>query len=1291
MPTSSFAKSIKIAVGLERANESVAKLDEAVKATVELHRVSEEITKTMKNTVIEQQALIETQKHQINNIKAIQQANLTIGNVSKGSLVIADKMTKSSEREADLIKNVISKAWSDIDKTLAQKNLKHADELNFVNREGDSLVNNLKTYDGIRNNVRDISTATENYLRHTLNIYEALRQTNESAREFNAVNYRIYGSQLDITDEAYRSAAAYGMMNQQVVSAYAALGANRLTNNINDFRQLAMQAVATGNATQIGIDVIVKFQKAVMSTTGSLGQTSSQLEKTIGHMRHFGLSTAETTSLLAAHASKLLELTTYYGELAVTITDAEMRLASWAKDLGGGSELVDKMGKSLSDIDPLQLRIMAQMLKVNVAELDTAAGKTQLFAAMSKKAYETISANAGKSKEQQFLALSSTMGMYGKQGEAAIQMARQAKAAGKTMEEMVSSLKKVNEYTDRIARGEVGFLEEFRTSINTIPDALQYITNKVWNTFQVLWNAVAPVALLVLKVVSAVVGFIDMLVGKINDFLTALGPVGTGIKYILGGLLLVLPVMLVFGKAIMWVGAALGILSGWAMKLLAFIPGLTAGMTTLGAAFMNGLRMLAPYSATIFALGALFAGVGVAAWGLATAVEKLTAVGARGVLYLGLITAAIIGLGIAFAHIGKIAAAGAPGLLAMGAAFAGIGVAAYGISTLITTIGNNWQAALAAGGLLVGVILAMGAAIGVLAGVGVVATGPILALGAALIMVGAAAYLTGLSLGLIVDALNKLTVGSVIGLAVMAGGLFVAARLLATANRPLQGAAFDLVANAAMLLGASLTLAAAAAPFILGSAAIATGSVMLLVGATMLRTAAALLSPAATALGNATPELMKSSMKLTMASAQFKVAMDGSFLKSSAILLGSAAMILAGAALLAVGSPILSVAAGTFLVAAKLLVTAAPIFDKAVNSLVKPSAKLLVTASILLASSGVLLAGGTMLLMASVAVGVASAVLLVSGIALLAGSVMIGVAVGVLNVAGAGMITAAALLTAGSVAVGLAAIPIGVAAVAIGVAGLLIWAASKPVQWGAANLKEAGADFLEAGKSLAAAGPMLAAGIAAVDSGTDGITRIGLSIWAGSKSFGKGAQELRAAIVPAAEAANMLASGLNGIDVALAKPYANMFTAFSESLSAASEPMMAMLDDVATRMASYSTEIEGSSTKIGKSFGNAGASGEKAQNAQQSSPVSRDKAAMLSPETVAANVDSDKKNRLLENQVSLLTAIATSLAELAKNGIPAGGGKDNTELLTQIRDALGSVASHRLDNLAGHMTDWGHS
>lgn len=1284
---SRLTRTISVQLNLEKADQYASQLNGAARSAIELQQNVESIGKATSNTVVEMQALVETQTHQVAQLREMHKSHLAISNVNKVSASAADKISKLNQQEVDLLKTQTSKVWTEINKSLEQKNAKHQQELKHVQDENKNLVDMMKLWDGIKKNIRDINTATTNYMLTMFNVYEAIRAANKASDNFNTANYRVFGSQIQITAEAYRTAAAFGLMGDEVIQAYKALGAQRLTNNINDFKKLSFEALAFSRSTGMTIESTVGLQKSLMATTGSIDQTSQYMAKIITHMKDFGLSTSEVNGLVTQHASKILELRSVYGSLTASITEAQIRLAAIAKDLGAPEQLVQRVGTALQNLEPMQADLVAGWAGYTGA-LITAEDRMNLFAAITRTYFdEVLNATQEGTKDRQ-IAVALFTGRFGELGKTAAQVGDQIKAQKMTMADFDAMLRKSADSAKKAANAEMTFWEELKNASDTIPRQLALLSEQVQNIFRTIWTAIAPGVLIIVKAIGMVVWVINAVVSALVTLLDYLGPVGTAIKAVLGVVLTLGVAALALGKVFALVAVGLTKLVVGIGALLSRIPLLASGITSIGVAFVNALRALLPVVPALLGLGVLFAGIGIAAWGLSSAIEKLSAVGMSSIIYLGLMTAALIGLGVAFAYIGKIATAGAPGLLAMGIAFAGIGAAAFGISALITTIAGNWQSAIATGFLLATVIGVVTTAIIALATVGTVAAPPLFLLGAALAVVGGAAYLIGLGISQMITALSGLSVKSTAVLVVVAVSLGVAGSLLVAAGVPLRRAAFDIMVAGAMLLVAGTTLAMAAIPFAVGSAGMGASAVVLLAGSIALAAAAAILKPATTILNSVLPELYKASLKLTVASAQFKASMDLKFLASAAILLGSSAAILASSLLLAVGGPLLIVGAMALLSAVQLLVIAAPLLEKSLNIIQKPALRLTITAASIMTGAGILLGAGAILLASSVTVGLAAAVLLISGVALMAASVLIGLAAGILNVSGGLMLAAGALLTAGSAALVASAIPIGVAAIAIGIAGLAIWLASKQLQWGAENLNEASQNFANAGNGLLIAGPLLSAGIKAIDEGTDGITRIGLSLWLGSKSFGKGATELYAAVMPIASAAQMLASGLNSIDVALARPYGDLFNSFSASLGQASEPMLAMLDDVSVRMASYASEIESTATRISGSFNKVNANDD--LNASSTRPLARDRAAILSPESVSSAAESDKKMRLLEKQCELLSGIAVTLVELTKNGIAANPGDGNAALIDvmeEVRDALLSRNIHS-DTQAAHMTDW---
>ncbi len=118
--------------------------------------------------------------------------------------------------------------------------------------------------------------------------------------------------------------------------------------------------------------------------------------------------------------------------------------------------------------------------------------------------------------------------------------------------------------------------------------------------------------------------------------------------------------------------------------------------------------------------------------------------------------------------VGKAAGAAAPGILALGAAIAlvgvGIGAAAFGLSYLVDSFskltGPQAFGAVAAIAVVMGgfvaIIYAMTPAIGLLAGTATIAAAPLIALGAAFLMIGAGIGIAAFGISYLVDSISKL-------------------------------------------------------------------------------------------------------------------------------------------------------------------------------------------------------------------------------------------------------------------------------------------------------------------------------------------------------------------------------------------------------------------------------------------------------------------------------------------------------------------------------------------------------
>jgi hypothetical protein len=215
MPAGRFKKTISFAVQTEDLVKQLAPLHGAAEQGARLEASLAEAAKSISDTMPEMQAMVKTMVDMSLKVKDIQAAHTNIGTSLKLNSGLSEKIGKTVATEADLIKGKMGKAWNDVNKTIEQKNANHLLELDHIEDEQKVVQDVLKLWDALHKNIRDIGTATTEYVMGLLNVWKHLKAAYEAADNFNTVNYRVLGTQTAIVEEVYRTAAAYGLMSEE--------------------------------------------------------------------------------------------------------------------------------------------------------------------------------------------------------------------------------------------------------------------------------------------------------------------------------------------------------------------------------------------------------------------------------------------------------------------------------------------------------------------------------------------------------------------------------------------------------------------------------------------------------------------------------------------------------------------------------------------------------------------------------------------------------------------------------------------------------------------------------------------------------------------------------------------------------------------------------------------------------------------------------------------------------------------------------------------------------------------
>lgn len=288
----------------------------------------------------------------------------------------------------------------------------------------------------------------------------------------------------------------------------------------------------------------------------------------------------------------------------------------------------------------------------------------------------------------------------------------------------------------------------------------------------------------------------------------------------------VAPPVTAFGKAI--IGLASNGISGLAKKLF----GVSEATKTVGNASATSGKLLMQSAVSFMAFGA---GIALAAGGLyimAQAAMQLAAAGPGAVVVMVGMVAAMAGLAYGASMIGKQLTTASVGMVAFGAAVLIAGAGMYLMATASINLAN-------AGGLAIGVMIGMVAA---MAGLMVLAAvlGPaltagavgMLAFGVAVALVGAGALLAGTALAIVASVLPIVVqygAQGAVSIAALGAGMlvFAAGAAVAGAGSLVLGAGLVVVAAGLALVGAAVLVTAA------GVLALAAGAVILGAGLTL--------------------------------------------------------------------------------------------------------------------------------------------------------------------------------------------------------------------------------------------------------------------------------------------------------------------------------------------------------------------------------------------------------------------------------------------------------------------------
>jgi hypothetical protein len=908
---------------------------------------------------------------------------------------MADLNTEAAKQladEADAIKDGLGENWEEILEALRSKE-------GLLETECQLLEEEVELSADVRDNMSDwegkVSAANRQlqaYLVSLLSINDAINEGIEASELFKNANYRLYGSQSQLTEQAMQLAAAMGMQRQETIQAFAHLGNIRVP--LNALNQLATANVQFNRLSGVGVVQVANWQKTLLQSGFTAAQVTTEIEHMAFAMRRFGLDTNDVNAVMAAHTDQMMRLRTLYGnDFAQATSRTQLALAAVGKELGLNNAQIQQMVRSMGNIDPVQLEILAGNAGMARAQLDSTAGQME---AMARIAHQTAMElrNANGPFETQAILTARLAGLSDDMRASMAPLITQIRDGRDRFNNLNDTLTLFNSTTAGVTAGAntlAGALNSlsaiFSESNQTTIAQLQLLWNSFKATFAALWSMVEPFVVFVLSIINTILTAISWVIRLISGWMDAMGTFGKFVKGVLAAVVLLFVagsgviastftwllgfLTTGFGSFGAWFAARIGsIFTSLSASFASAMQSLANAFTSAATAIANGLAALRPHIPVLLTLAAVLVAAGVAAWLFAQAAVAIASTDGAA-LALVLLTAAIVGLAFGLVFAATITGVTVPILLALGLALIMAGAAAWLFAQAVLVISQAGPdaainlIALAVAIAIVAVALAFAASI-----TGV--TLPLLiTLAVVLLAAAVAAWIFAQAMAVIVGAVGQLdgeagVQFALFGVNVMVGGLALltaastlvlagfallfAVQVLAPAILMLTGITVALmVAGVGLMLAGRLmqagvssvassfeTLAAAGVAFQAGANAIIVAAGNLLAGAGMVFAAAALLGGAALVLLPATAALI--------------LAMTGLWLVGRLLLTAGVAVMIGGIALLAGAIPLgfaadlLAAAATDALNGAELLMAAAPALLLGAGGLAGAGAALLMAA-----------------------------------------------------------------------------------------------------------------------------------------------------------------------------------------------------------------------------------------------------------------------------------------------------------------------------------------------------------
>lgn len=917
-----------------------------------------------------------------------------------------EKLIKDESAELDKFVGVIE----GIDKAIKEKNKSHSKENDYVKKEQELLNHICRANNRIRGDNEDLVEVLGRVAAAVSNIFTTYSRLTESASEFRTINFRLYGSMMDLLNASQLLSGELGISEQAAIAIYKELANTRAPKA--EIEKLARTVGRLSVITGITSGELIKYSKSLRAA----GFTAKEQEKSMllvaKAMKEYGLSSEEAARSIAYTTTEILNLQSQLGgskEEVTKLIGTMMQLKGIAglDNLAGGIEDFQNKLK-----DPTAMMAFMQSTGVNIRTAEDFS-RAALIAGDRMAALEDRIKGASGDEAAQLTA------EFNAQAEALYGSAEAGRALAANYRRLQAEALALNKDITKLTEKEIEALLIKSGAYDSLTEQLNLFTGAI--------NALIQ---------TTVVRFIT---DGLEDILTL-------VNYVISEMRELAVVIYKYGKSLYETSPAVKLMVDGFMVLFPYIRGFVVLL-------MLGITVAGALGVSITALYTSFVGLGNVIAGAASVVRSMAAsmlTIARAIGQSIIIVLTSIGQGLA--TMGRAIMPVIPALLTLAAVSLSVGTAVYLVAVSLGMMKEaGWESILMLSvvlvvmGLFIVALMALAAAATPLIPALLTLSAVMISIGAMVALIGAGVMMMGLGVLYVGQGMEKmaasLSAGLVSGVVTLAGALTVLGasawyNLRAISNlansfrtlgdsiklgmdsiRPLIDTMQTLknlssgnitagfsetllkigentnkidLSNmkkiAADLSEAVKVLRPILMPFLYVSTIIGIAGWMFSIGANGISTGAIALDKSAGLLLPASEKLLEGTNKLLIAmpkvlEASIDLMINGIFLTigSALMLVGSAALMVAGVAFL-VASVVFAAGAGFFAAGAMAVKYGSDLLTEAAISLVENSTSILKSLGVLLSASvtmiivgSAMLLGGTLLLAGSIVILAAAA------------------------------------------------------------------------------------------------------------------------------------------------------------------------------------------------------------------------------------------------------------------------------------------------------------------------------